>query len=131
MNIGSQNRSKYDNCNYEKQLYESTSPLNYYLYQGKYENCNKCIYDEFWAPYELVDIETELKNMNNPLSKCDKYKYSNECIKSGKCLSTFDKRIPVVLAPEVCPIVHNNIPRQTSPGFHFENPDFCRGVKRY
>lgn len=125
MNIGSSNRPIYDNCEYQKRLYESTSPLSYQLFQAKYENCNKCRYDKFWTPYELVDIETELRNQTRPLSKCDQFQYSPDCERSGMCISTFDRSVPVVLAPEVCPIVYNNIPRQTNPGFHLSNPNFC------
>ena len=125
MNIGGSNRLIYDNCSYQKQLYESTSPLAYQLSQYKYENCNKCLYDKFWTPYQLVDIETELRNQTRPLSHCDQFKYSPKCSKSGLCLSTFDRSVPVVPAPEVCPIIYNNIPRQTHPGYHLPNPNFC------
>lgn len=128
MNTGSSNRPIYDACSYQKRLYESTSPLAYQLYQGKHENCNKCIYDKFYVPYqpEIVDIESELKNITRPLSDCDQFKYSPKCKKSGLCISTFDKTVPIVLAPEVCPIIYNNIPRQTNPGYRLPNPNFCK-----
>ena len=128
MNTGSSNRQIYDNCNYQKRLHESVSPLAYQLYQGKHENCNKCIYDKFYVPYqpEIVDIESELKNITRPLSDCDQFKYSPKCKKSGLCISTFDKTAPIVLAPEVCPIIYNNIPRQTNPGYRLPNPNFCK-----
>ena len=71
MNIGSSNRLIYDNCAYQKRLYESTAPLDYQLYQGKFENCKKCVQDKFWTPYKLVDIETELRNQNRPATHCD------------------------------------------------------------
>ena len=100
MNTGSSNRQIYDSCNYQKRLYESTSPLAYQLYQGAHENCNKCIYDKFYVPYqpEIVDIESELKNITRPLSDCDQFKYSPKCKKSGLCVSTFDRTVPIVLA---------------------------------
>ncbi len=125
MNIGSSNRTLYDNCDYQKRLYESTSPLAYALYQGKFENCGKCLHDKFWTPYQLVDIETELRNQTRPLSNCDQFKYNPNCKKSGLCMSTFDKDVPVVLAPEVCPIIYNNIPKQTHPGFTLPEANFC------
>lgn len=125
MNIGGSNRLIYDNCSYQKQLYESTSPLSYQLSQYKYENCNKCVSDKFWTPYQLVDIESELKNQTRPLSHCDQFKYGPNCRTSGLCLSTFNKSVPVVPAPEVCPIIYNNIPRQTKPGYNLPNPNFC------
>lgn len=125
MNIGGSNRLIYDNCAYQKKLYESTTPLDYSLYQGKFENCNKCLHDRFWTPYQLVDIETELRNQNRPLSKCDQFKYNPNCKKSSICISTFDKNVPVVLAPEVCPIVYNNIPKRTSVGYKVPNQNLC------
>lgn len=125
MNPGFSNRQIYDNCNYQKDLNESTSPLSYQLYFGKFENCNKCIHDKYWVKQDLVDIESELRNQNRPLSKCDQYKYSPSCKKSGTCISTFDKTVPVVLSPEVCPIVYNNIPKQTSPGYRLPNTNVC------
>lgn len=127
-NSGSFNRSKYDTCSYNKDLYESVSPLAYQLMFGKYENCNKCIYDNFYVKYqpEIVDVESELLNLSRPLSRCDQFKYSPTCKRSGLCVSTFDKTVPVVLAPEVCPIVYNNIQKMTNPGYKLPNPDICK-----
>ena len=126
---GSFNRLIYDNCATQKYYHESTSPLKWQLYHGKFEHCEKCRYDgQFWTPYELVDIETELRNQNRPLSHCDQFKYNPSCKSSSLCLSTFDSQIPVVLAPEVCPIVHNNIRRWGHPGYSLQDPKkFCNG----
>ncbi len=129
MNIGASNRQIYDTCAYEKKLYESTSPLSYMTYFGQAENCNKCIDKRFYVKYqpEIVDTESELLNLSRPLSKCDQFKYSPTCRKSGLCMSTFDRSAPVVLDPQVCPIVYNNIPRRTHPGYHLGNPNICGG----
>ena len=130
MNIGASNRLLYDTCAYEKRLYESTSPLSYQLYFGKQENCNKCTdNNKFYVKYqpEIVDVESELLNLTKPLSKCDQFKYSPTCKKSGMCTSTFDRSVPVVLDPQVCPIVFSNIPKRTHPGYHLPNPNFCQG----
>lgn len=129
MNIGGSTRLSYDTCSYEKQIYESTSVLPYNLYFGAQENCNKCIHNKFYTRFGLVDQESELKNLTRPLSHCDQFKYSPNCKKSGLCLSTFDKSVPVVLAPEVCPIIYNNIPRQTDPGYRLPDPNFCYGIE--
>lgn len=128
MNQGSSNRGKYDLCNYNLALRESTDPLAYRLYLGAQESCNKCVYDKFYVKYqpEIVDVESDLKNITRPLSSCPQYMYSPTCRTSASCISTFSKSAPVILAPEVCPIVHNNIPRQTNPGYRLPNPDFCR-----
>ena len=117
MNLGSSNRINMDNCAYQKRLYESTSPMAYQLYFGKYESCSRCKYDKLYTRYDLVDIEPELRNQNRPLSKCDQFKYNPDCKKSGLCLSTFDKSVPVTFLPDICPIVYNNLPRYQSVGF--------------
>ena len=128
MNIGASNNQIYDTCAYEKQLYESTSPLAYRLYFGKMENCNKCrVGGTFPVRFDgrIVDAESELLNLTRPLSKCDQFKYSPQCKKSGLCTSTFDRQNVPVLAPEVCPIVYNNIPRRRDPGYRLPNPRIC------
>lgn len=130
MNIGGSNKLIYDNCAYQKRLYESTNPLSFNLSLYKHENCNKCLYDKFWLRYQLVDVETELRNQGvRPLSKCDQFKYSNgvnaPCARNGMCISTFNRNIPITPAPETCPIIYNNIPRQTSVGYNLPNPNIC------
>lgn len=129
MNIGASNRQIYDTCSYEKKLFESVSPLNYRLYFGASENCNKCTDTNFYVKYqpEIVDVESELLNLTRPLSKCDQFKYSPTCKKSGLCTSTFDKKNPVVLDRDVCSVVYNNIPKRIHPGYHLPNPNFCQG----
>jgi hypothetical protein len=125
-NFGSSNRLIYDNCAYQKKLYESTSPLAYMLYDGKMESCDKCTYEgQFWRPYDLVDVESELKNITRANSKCPQYKYNPNCKRSKYCLSTYDKTAPVVLAPEVCPIVFNNIVKMKTPGYDMPKQEFC------
>jgi len=126
MNIGGTNRINQDNCAYQKSLYESTSPLSYQLYMGKHESCSACIQDKFYLKYNLVDVESEVKGINRPLSKCDQLKYNPGCKSSARCVSTFDKNVPRVRVPELCPIVYNNIPKMTHPGYTLPNPDFCQ-----
>ncbi len=118
VNLGAYNRLSYDNCAYQKRLYESTSPLMYQLYDGKFENCDKCTYkNEFWRPYDLVDLESELKNITRPNSKCSQLKYNPDCVKSKLCTSTFEKNLPVIVDRQVCPVVTNNIPRMNNVGY--------------
>ena len=129
MNTGSSNRLMYDKCSYQHRLYRSVAPLNYNLAFYKYENCDKCLGPDnrFYTRQspEIVAVETELKNYTRPLSHCDRFKYSPLCKRSGLCISTFDRHVPVIYAPEICPIVHNNIPKQTHPGFVVPNPNIC------
>lgn len=90
---GFSNRMIYDNCSYDQYLNDTIGPYQYQLYQGAHENNNKCKYDKFYHPYDLVDVESELKNQTRPATKCGIYKYNNnEC---GKCVSTNSK--PIVI----------------------------------
>jgi len=118
MNQGSSNRLPYDECAYAQRLYESTTPYQYRTYVGAYENGDKCRLDKFWRPFDaqIVDVESELKNISRPATKCGILKYHPDCKKSAKCISTFDKSNPVVHNADVCPIVYNNIPKITSNG---------------
>jgi hypothetical protein len=128
MNIGGFSRSNYDSCAYEKRLSEQTSPLAYRLYEGAYENCGKCKYEnQFWHPFdkEIVDMESELKNITRRLTRCPEFKYNPTCKAGKSCTSTFDASAPIVYAPEVCPIVFNNIPKRTDPGYRMPNPSIC------
>ncbi|ARF09361.1 hypothetical protein Catovirus_2_310 [Catovirus CTV1] len=124
-NIGASNRLKYDACEYQKKLYESTRPIQYQMSEYKFENCGKCVYDKFYRPFDLVDVESELKNITRPQSKCPQFKYSPNCKQSNSCLSTYDNAVPVVFAPEICPIVKNNIPRMTTPGYTLSGESLC------
>lgn len=110
-NFGGSNRLIYDTCSYKKWLKQSTLPLSYSLYQGKYENCGKCIKDKYYAPFDLVDVESELRNQTRAYTTCDQYKYNPKCgVRSGTCLSTMDPSMPTILESSLCPIIHNNIP---------------------
>lgn len=127
-NWGGSNRSKYDTCQYERDLMQSTSTGNYRMYQGAYENCDKCIYERMWFPFsdEIVMVENDLKNLTRPLSNCPQYKYSPACKKSGSCFSTFDPSAPVVIDGSLCPVVFNNIPKTTHNGLKWPSADFCK-----
>ncbi len=128
MNIGSSNMLNYDNCAYQQRLAESTSPLAYNLMFKKFENCDKCLANGFFVKFqpEIVDAESELLNITRPNSRCNNFKYNPNCTRSELCTSTFDKRNPIVLAPEVCPIIYNNIPRMTTNGIVMPSMDICR-----
>lgn len=116
--FGSSNRLLYDNCSYQKQLYESISPLSYNLYDGAYINKTHCMSNKykFWKPYELVDYETELWGISRANSHCDKNKYSATCPKSSSCVNTFDNTVPIIIPPTLCPVVYNNIKKTLDSG---------------
>jgi len=87
----SSNRLIYDTCAYKKTLQESTSPLNYTLYPGKFENCSKCRIElgvvggngVSLFSGNLVDLESDLRGQTRPASLCPKNKYEPRCSKSG------------------------------------------------
>ena len=118
---GSFNRLSYDKCAYEKEIQQSTSPLNYRMYQGAFENDTKCVYnkDSFYHPYDIaiIDGDSELKGLGRQTSNCPQKKYNPNCDKSAECTSTFDESNPIVLMSEVCPIIKNNIQRVQGPGY--------------
>jgi hypothetical protein len=124
---GASNRQIYDCCNYAQTLQQSVDPLQYQLYFGHGENCSKCIDKKAWFKQDrqIVDIESELRNQTRPLSDCDFLKYNPNCKTSESCISTFADNIPRILSPSLCPIVYNNIPIQTSPGYTVPSPNIC------
>ena len=124
---GASNRQVYDCCKYAQDLKQSVDPLQYNLYFGAQENCSKCIDNKAWfrQDKEVVDVESELWNITRPLSDCDQYKYNPNCQTSDSCISTFAEGVPRILSPSLCPIVYNNIPRQTSPGYTVPNSNIC------
>lgn len=82
----SSNRLKYDTGAYAKSLQESTSPLDYMLYTGKFENCAKCRI-EFGVvggngvslfSGNLVDLESELRGQTRIASLNPETMYNPE-----------------------------------------------------
>lgn len=130
MNTGISDRTIYDDCSYKKELKQSVSPLSYRLYEGAHEHCKKCVQDNFYRPYDLVDNESELKNITRRLTNCPEFKYNPDCKPEDntddyKCMSTFDKNVPVVLAPEVCPVVKTNLVMPKTPGYTADTGEIC------
>ena len=127
---GASNRQIYDCCAYAQALQQSVDPLQYDLYFGAVENCGKCIDKKAWFKQdrEIVDIESDLWNITRPLTRCDGYKYNPNCKPGANCISTFDENVPRILSPSLCPIVYNNIPVQSNPGYNVPNPgNICLG----
>ena len=113
--IGGFNRLSYDNCTYENKVADSTSPLSYQIARYKYENCSRCSYDgKQWAPFDLVDFESELRGITRPMSRCPSKKYAPTAQKSA-----------VIYPANLCPVVTNNIKRMTTPGYSLVQQNFC------
>ncbi len=86
----SSNRLMYDKCAYENQLKQSTSPLDYNLYTGKFENSAKCRI-EFGTvggngvslfSGNLVDLESDLRGQSRLQSNCPSTQYNP--LKAGR-----------------------------------------------
>ena len=79
----SSNRLIYDECAYKKTLQQSTDPLEYVLYTGKYENTAKCRVElgsvggngVSLFNGNLVDLESDLRGQTRQASQCPTKKY--------------------------------------------------------
>jgi hypothetical protein len=74
----SSNHLKYDTCAYATTIKESTEPLEYWLYKGKYETCNACPNGDFTNNIDFTsraDVESELFGLNRPGTDCPSLKY--------------------------------------------------------
>lgn len=88
----SSNRLIYDTCAYKKNLQQSTDPLQYSLYTGKYENSAKCRIElgsvggngVSLFNGNLVDLESDLRGQTRQTSHCPCDKYTPKC-NNPKC----------------------------------------------
>jgi hypothetical protein len=74
----SSNRLIYDKCAYATEIKESTGPLEYNLFKGKYENCKQCEAGQFANILEFgprADVESELYGLNRPGTLCPQLKF--------------------------------------------------------
>ena len=74
----SSNRLIYDKCAYASEIKESTGSLEYNLFKGKYDTCEKCAIGDFPAELEFgprADTESELYGLTRPNTKCPSLKY--------------------------------------------------------
>lgn len=72
------NRLSYDSCAYSKTLQESTDPLEYNLFKGKFESCINCPIGTSTANLEFgikTDVESDLKGQVRLGSKCPSEKF--------------------------------------------------------
>jgi hypothetical protein len=110
----SSNRLIYDDCAYAKKVQESTTPLQYNLYTGQFENCYNCPSDSKSNGTKIsnilpfghrADVESELNNQTRFASLCPSKKY-NPC----KSFQGYQ-----YTPPEVCKgiyhITPNNLPK--------------------
>lgn len=105
------NKIKYDQCAYTQSLKESTTPLEYNLFKGKYENCQSCTQTNLPNIIQFgakVDIENELFGLNKPFTKCVNDK-------------NFQTNTNIVINPLLCEhnITPSNMPFPKSNGLNY------------
>ena len=101
-------RLDYDCCAYAKDLQESTTPLEYLMYKGKYENCKKCPDHANYLDFgNKTEIESELRNQTRYSSKCPSEKYNPA--KPFKAIKTTN--------PRVCERIPSGLKKITGPGY--------------
>ena len=120
----SSNRLSYDKCAYAKEVEQSTSPLDYQMFKGKYENCKKCVKGDNTNILDFgvrTDIENELRNQDRVNSNCPSSKY-NPKKKYNKVQFT---------PPSVCSGIYhltpNNLEKPKGPGYDSSKlaADYC------
>lgn len=112
------NRLIYDDCYYKQYIHGSVSPFVYNMYEGKFENCGKCRKDKFYHIYDLVDVESELRNQTRPMSACGGWKY-NPNTKQPAC-QTF-KSQPVKFESPNRRYIYNDNPTEKLVSHYFRD----------
>ena len=130
-NIGGFAGRNYDECAYQLHLKESVSPLEYRLQKLAFENPSACTFDGVYRTQQsLVDQESELKNITRQSSKCVSKEYNPKCnwvTGNDSCKNTMDSFFPVVYAfDSMCPVVTNNIKKNTNSGFVVKQQNSCK-----
>jgi hypothetical protein len=102
------NRLTYDKCAYAKEIQESTTPLEYNLFKGKYENCKQCPVGNFTNNLEFgsrADDESELLGIPRRNSRCPSEKYDPKANYQGAEFS------PARMCENIYHITPNNLNR--------------------
>ena len=86
------NRLMYDECACKQKTSDSTTPMEYQLYKGKFENCNKCATEgavprDTISYGELVSIESELRNQHRATSICPTNKHNPKKANKGVAIN--------------------------------------------
>lgn len=107
------NRLEYDKCAYAQKLTESTSPLSYLLFKGKFENnkdCKLSDHDNDMSQLNKTIVENELYNLNRTGTLCSAKKYNptdNVVV---------PKHSPVRLCENIHQLTPSGLPKITSNG---------------
>ncbi len=93
----SSNRKMYDSASYQMALENSTKPLDYMLYTGKYENCAKCRLElgqvggngVSMFSGNLVDLESNLRGQH------PNFKANGNLVHQPSCQMVYYPRVPM------------------------------------
>jgi len=102
----SSNRLRYDACAYATDIKESTSPLDYNLFQGKYINQKNCAVSDFTNTLEFIDratVESELYGITRSNTQCPSLKYDPKRNFKGADFS------PPIMCDNIYYITPNNL----------------------
>ena len=118
----SSNRLIYDKCAYATEIKESTGPLEYNLFKGKYENCKQCPVGEFTN----ADTESELHGLTRPGTKCPELKF--DPTKEYK----YPELSPARMCENIYYITPNNLEKPTTNMLNENNLgiNFCSIAKK-
>ena len=107
----SSNRLIYDKCAYAAEIKESTEPLHYNLFAGKYESCKQCTVGDFTnnLPFgPKTDTESELLGLTRPSTKCPSLKFD------GTKKFNNVKFSPAIMCQGIYQLTPNNLVRPTT-----------------
>ena len=106
------NRLTYDSCAYSKTIQESTDPLEYNLYKGKFESCVNCPIGNFTNNLEFgvrSDVESDLKGQVRLGSKCPSEKFPHNAVQAVGFT-------PTITCQSIYNLTPNNLPKNLSSG---------------
>ena len=124
----SSNRLIYDRCAYATEIKESTEPLEYNLFLGKFENCKQCPVGNFpnVLPFgPRAETESELWGLPRHNSKCPEKKF----------VANSEYNNPPLSAARMCESIYyitpNNLEKPTSNMLNEKNlgVNFCPAKK--
>jgi hypothetical protein len=124
----SSNRLIYDKCAYATEIKESTSPLEYNLFKGKFENCKQCPVGDYPNIVEFgsrADVENELHGLTRRGTKCPSLKFNPDDKFKYAELS------PAKMCENIYHITPNNLEKPTSNLLNEQNLgiNFCQVPK--
>jgi hypothetical protein len=106
------NRLSYDSCAYSKTLQESTDPLEYNLFKGKFESCINCPISNSTNILEFgikTDVESDLKGQVRMGSRCPSEKFPRNAAPAA----SFS---PAITCQSIYKLTPNNLVKPTTNG---------------